>query len=54
MCEGEKDFVTLKNSDGTKEHHQRRLILYNIREAYLHYKSTSPDDKIGFSKFAEV
>ena len=54
MCAGKKDFVTIKNSDGTKECHQKRLILCNIREAYLQYKSTFPDDKIGFSKFAEL
>ena len=37
MCAGKKNFVTIKNSDGTKEHHQKRLILCNIREAYLQY-----------------
>ena len=42
MCAGKKDFVTIKNSDGAKEHHQKRLILCNIREAYLQYKSTFP------------
>ena len=40
MYAGKKDFVTIKNSDGAKEHHQKRLILCNIREAYLQYKST--------------
>ena len=45
-CAGKKDFVTVKNSDGTKECHQKRLILCNIREACLQYKSTFPDDKI--------
>ena len=40
MCAGKKDFVTIKNSDGAKEHHQKRLILCNIREAYLQCKST--------------
>ena len=54
MCAGKKHFVTIKTSDGTKEHHQKRLILSNIREAYLQYKSTFPDDKIGFSKLAEL
>ena len=33
---------------------QKRLVLRNIREAYLQYKSTFPDDKIGFLKFAEL
>ena len=54
MYAGKKDFVTIKNSDGTKECHQKRLIPCNIREAYLQYKLTFPDDKIGFSKFAEL
>ena len=54
MCAGKKDCLTIKNSDCTKERHQKRLILCNIREAYLQYKSTFPDDKIGFSKFAEL
>ena len=42
MCAGKKDFVTIKNSDGAKERHQKRLILCNIREAYLQYKPTFP------------
>ena len=54
ICAEKKDFGTIKNSDGTKEHHQKRLILCNVREAYLQYKSTFPDDKIGLSKFAEL
>ena len=54
MCAGKKDFATIKNSDGTKERHQKKSILCNIREAYLQYKLTFPDDKIGFSKFAEL
>ena len=54
MWTGKNNFVIIKNSDGTKEHHQKRLILCNIREAYLQYKSTFPDDKIGFSKFTEL
>ena len=54
MCAGKKDFVTIKSSHGKKERHQKRLILCNIREAYLQYKSTFLDDKIGLSKFAEL
>ena len=49
MCAWKKDFC-----DGTKERHQKRWILCNIREAYLQYKSTFSNDKIGFSKFAEL
>ena len=34
MCAGKKDCVTVKNSNNTKEHHQKRLIFCNIKEAY--------------------
>ena len=54
MCAGKKDFVNIKSSHGTKKHHQKRLIFCNIREVYLQYKSTFLDDKLGFSKFAEL
>ena len=46
MCATKKDFVTVKNSAATKERHQKRLILCNIREVYLQYKSTFLDEKI--------
>ena len=52
MCAGKKDFLTVKKYDGTKERHQKRLILCNIGEEYLPYKSSFPDNRIGFSKFA--
>ena len=54
MYARKRDIVTVKNSDHSKECHQKRLILCNIREAYLEYKSTFSDDKIEFSKFAEL
>ena len=54
MCAGKKDFVTIKSSHGKNERHQKILILCNIREAYLQYKSTFLVDKIGLSKFAEL
>ena len=48
ICAGKKDFVTIKSSHGTKEHHQKKINFCNIRAAYLQYKSTFLDDKIGF------
>ena len=54
MCARKRDIVTVKNSDHSKECHQKRLILCKIREAYLEYKSTFSDGRIEFSKFAEL
>ena len=54
MCARKKDFFWLSETLITKERHQKRLIFCNIREAYLQYKSTFSDDKIWFSKFAEL
>ena len=47
FCDYQKLLMVQKNVIN-----QKRLVLRNIREAYLQYKSTFPDDKIGFSKFA--
>ena len=52
--QGKKYFVTLKNPAGTKEHFQKRLILWNIREVYLEYKSTFAVGKKGFLKFVKL
>ena len=35
MCAGKKDFVTIKSSHGTKEHHQKRLI-FAILEQHIY------------------
>ena len=48
---GKKDFLLVRNKTGEKEHHQKRLVLCNLTEAY---KTLHPDIKVGFSKFAEL
>ena len=52
MCPGKKDCVSVKLPDGTKEKMQKRLLLSNLREVYIHFKSEYPDTTIGFSTFA--
>ena len=55
VCPGKKDFVSVINSEGKREHVQKRLLLANLRELYLHFKEKSGDeDNIGFSKFCEL
>ena len=39
---------------GVREHHQKRLILCNLKEAYTHFKTVHPVVKVGFSTFAEL
>ena len=54
MCPGKKDFVSVKNSEGKPVHVQKRLLLANLRELYLHYKEKSNGEHVGFSKFCEL
>ena len=51
---GKKDFLSVRNSEGEKEHKQKRLVLCNLKEAYHQFKQQHPDIKVGFSKFAEL
>ena len=50
---GMKDFISVL-FEGKRQHVQKRLVLCNLREAYEQFKQTYPDQKIGFSKFAEL
>eukprot|EP00731_Ephydatia_muelleri_P014605 Em0008g325a len=51
---GKKDFLSVRNDTGEKEHRQKRLVLCNLTEAYRRFKALHPDIKVGFSKFAEL
>lgn len=53
MMPGKKDFVSVR-IDGQSVHMQKRLILSNLKETYQLFKDKFPDEKIGFSKFAEL
>ena len=51
---GIKDFLSVRNDEGEKEHKQKRLVLCNLKEAYHQFKQQHPGIKVGFSKFAEL
>ena len=36
MMPGMKDFVSVKNDDGSRSHVQKRLLLCNINKLYMH------------------
>ena len=47
---GMKDFVSVRKDCKR----QKRLVLSNLKEAYSEFKQKFPDQKVGFSKFAEL
>lgn len=51
---GKKDYVSIKNIDGTQTQVQKRLVLSNLKELFQHFRNENPDEKIGFSKFASL
>ena len=52
MCPGKKQKIGVRNLDGEKEYHQKRLVLCNRKELYSNFKKENPGIKIGFSSFA--
>ena len=50
---GKKDFVYVKK-EGKHQHIQKRLVLSNLNKVYHEFKERFPDQKIGFSKFADL
>lgn len=54
MCPGMKDSVSVRNKDGEKVQHQKRLILSNLKELHSSWKETYPKKMIGFSSFAAL
>ncbi|KYM96890.1 hypothetical protein ALC62_12427 [Cyphomyrmex costatus] len=54
LLPGMKDFVSVRNKDGSREHVQKRLILSNLSELYEKFRNDYPDVKIGISKFCEL
>jgi hypothetical protein len=46
LMPGKKDFVSVKTSDKTRIHVQKRLVLGNLKELFEVFKTTYPDKKI--------
>ncbi|XP_044588551.1 uncharacterized protein LOC123267774 isoform X2 [Cotesia glomerata] len=44
-----KDFISLRNDDGSKVQVQKRLVLCNLKELHKIFKSRFPQIEIGFS-----
>ena len=53
MMPGKKDCISVRGAEG-RITMQKRLILSNLQELYRSFKDKHPEQKIGFSKFAEL
>ncbi|KAJ8676819.1 hypothetical protein QAD02_012606 [Eretmocerus hayati] len=54
LMSGMNDYISVKNSDGEREHVQERLLLCNINELYSQFVQEYPDKKIGITKFTQL
>ena len=54
LLPGKKDCVSVKLIDGTKTRVQKRLLLSNLSEIYVHFKEENPNVSVGFSTFATL
>ena len=49
-----RKFKNVKNPDGSKEKIQKRLLLYNLKDAHCLFKERHPDISISLSKFCNL
>ena len=54
MMPGMKDFLSVKNDDGTRSHVQKRLLLCNINELYAQFIAEHEGLKVIISKFTKL
>ena len=54
MMPDKRDSVPIRNSEGVKEHVQKRLLLANLKELYEIFKKKFFDMKVGFFMFASL
>ncbi|KAL5468830.1 hypothetical protein EMCRGX_G029952 [Ephydatia muelleri] len=53
MMPGKKDYVSMV-INGTRKHVQKRLLLFNLNDAYKQFKDENGGIKVGLSKFKEL
>ncbi|KAJ8684527.1 hypothetical protein QAD02_020319 [Eretmocerus hayati] len=51
---GMNNYISVKNSDGKREHVQKRLLLCNMNGLYSQFVQEYSDKKIGISKFTQL
>ena len=53
MMPGMKNFVSVKNEDGTRSHIQKRLLLFDFNEVHAQFTLEHEGLKISISKFTK-
>ena len=51
---GRKDFIKVTDNNGEKKEMQKRYLICTLKELYNLFKLEYPNDKVGFSKFADM
>ena len=54
MLPGERNTVSIRNTEGNKTYHQKHLILMNLRELHRQYLSQYPKNPVSLSKFISL
>src|SRR5262249_16779013 len=54
VCSGQRDFVSVRNPNGSKEKVQKRLLLGNIKDLYKDFKEKYPENPVSVSKFYDL
>lgn len=54
ICPGMKDYVVVKDTEGTKTRVQKRLILGTLKEIFELFKADQSNPKMSFSSFAAL
>ena len=54
LCPGKKDYLSVRDENGSKTQVQKRLILSNLREVYVQFKKDYEDIHVGFSTFCNL
>ncbi|XP_074105433.1 uncharacterized protein LOC141531481 [Cotesia typhae] len=51
---GKRDFLSIRNDNGQREHIKKKIILCNLKELYEIFKEQNLENRIGFSSFASL
>ena len=54
LCPGKKDYLSVRDENGSTTEVQKRLILSNLREVYVQFKKDYEDIHVGFSTFCSL
>ena len=54
LCPGQRDCISVRDTDGSRQMKQKRLVLGNLKEIYQKFKEQDESPDIGFSTFCAL